>query len=111
MLISGLVRRLGSKKQPGEGPAPPFPTRDAHRGPGLTMPALADELRPEAERIAADLAPDLPPEAATALVAAWAQLFGLIGFELFGQFHRVVEDRERFFRHAVTHLARGVGLA
>ncbi|WP_406155567.1 TetR/AcrR family transcriptional regulator [Streptomyces sp. NBC_00882] len=86
-------------------------TRDAHRGPGLTGPALADELRPEAERIAADLAPDLPPEAATALVAAWAQLFGLIGFELFGQFNRVVEDREQFFRHAVTQLAWGVGLA
>lgn len=86
-------------------------TRDAHRGPGLAAPALADELRPEAERIAADLAPDLPPEVATALVAAWAQLFGLIGFELFGQFNRVVEDRERFFRHAVTQLARGVGLA
>ena len=86
-------------------------TRDAHRGPGLTGPALADELRPEAERISADLAPDLPPEVATALVAAWAQLFGLIGFELFGQFNRVVEDRERFFRHAVTRLARGVGLA
>jgi AcrR family transcriptional regulator len=85
--------------------------RDAHRGPGLTGLALSAELRPEAERMAADLAPDLPPEAATALVAAWAQLFGLIGFELFGQFNRVVEDREQFFRHAVTQLARGVGLA
>lgn len=44
------------------------------------------------------------------MVAAWAELFGLVGFELFGQFHRVVEDRERFFRHAVDRLARSVGL-
>ncbi|TWV49276.1 TetR/AcrR family transcriptional regulator [Streptomyces misionensis] len=84
--------------------------RDAHQGPGLADLPLPDALRPEAERMAAELAPDLPPEAAAALIAAWAQLFGLVSFELFGQFHKVVEDRERFFRHAVTGLARGVGL-
>ncbi|MFJ8635716.1 TetR/AcrR family transcriptional regulator [Streptomyces sp. NPDC093568] len=85
--------------------------RDAHRGSALTEPpALPADLRAEAERMAADLAPDLPPAAVAALVAAWAELFGLVGFELFGQFHRVVEDREVFFRHAVTRLALGVGL-
>ncbi|MEU0739787.1 TetR/AcrR family transcriptional regulator [Streptomyces sp. NPDC006134] len=84
--------------------------RDAHRGLGLAKPRLPAELRPEAVRMAADLAPDLPPEVVAALVAAWAQLFGLVGFELFGQFNRVVEDREVFFRHAVGQLAHGVGL-
>ncbi|MET7480253.1 TetR/AcrR family transcriptional regulator [Streptomyces sp. NPDC005648] len=84
--------------------------RDAVKGPGVTVPSLAVELRPEAERLSADIAPDLPPPVAAALVAAWAQLFGLIGFELFGQFNRVVEDRDRFFRHAVGQIARGVGL-
>ncbi|MER5914928.1 TetR/AcrR family transcriptional regulator [Streptomyces sp. NPDC001982] len=84
--------------------------RDAHEGPGLAGLALPEELRPEAERMAADLVADLPPEVVAAMVAAWAQLFGLVGFELFGQFNRVVEDRERFFRHAVTGLAHGVGL-
>ncbi|QKW26334.1 TetR/AcrR family transcriptional regulator [Streptomyces seoulensis] len=84
--------------------------RDAHEQGRLTGPALPAELGREAERMTADLAPGLPPEAVTALVAAWAQLYGLVGFELFGQFHRVVEDREPFFRHAVVRLARGVGL-
>ncbi|MFF3306200.1 TetR/AcrR family transcriptional regulator [Streptomyces sp. NPDC002952] len=84
--------------------------RDAHRGKGVARPPLAAELKTEAQRMAADLAPDLPPEVAVALVAAWAQLFGLIGFELFGQFHRVVEDRDPFFRHAAAQLAHGVGL-
>jgi hypothetical protein len=60
--------------------------------------------------MAADLAPDLPAEVVVALVASWAQLYGLIGFELFGQFNRVVEDREPFFRHAVGRLAHEVGL-
>ncbi|MEU7059154.1 TetR/AcrR family transcriptional regulator [Streptomyces sp. NPDC046197] len=84
--------------------------RDAHEKDGLTGPALPAELRGEAERMAVDLAPALPPEVVAALVAAWAQLYGLVGFELFGQFNRVVEDREPFFRHAVTRLAHGVGL-
>ncbi|WEO99028.1 TetR/AcrR family transcriptional regulator [Streptomyces sp. FXJ1.172] len=84
--------------------------RDAHEGPGLAGLPLPAAVRPEAERLAADLAPDLPPEVAVAMVAAWAQLFGLVGFELFGQFNKVVEDREAFFRHAVTGLAHSVGL-
>lgn len=84
--------------------------RDAHQGLGLARPPLAPELRPEAERMAADLAPDLPPEVVAALVAAWAQLYGMVNFELFGQFNRVVEDRGTFFRHAVAQLAHAVGL-
>ncbi|WP_330237076.1 TetR/AcrR family transcriptional regulator [Streptomyces sp. NBC_00566] len=84
--------------------------RDAHEGPGLTGSSLPAELRPEAERMAADLAPGLPPEVAPAMVAAWAELFGLVGFEVFGQFTRVVEDRERFFRHAAVRLGESVGL-
>ncbi|MGV9251906.1 TetR/AcrR family transcriptional regulator [Streptomyces sp. NPDC003697] len=84
--------------------------RDAREQGGLTEPPLPDGLRQEAARMTADLAPDLPPGAVAVLVAAWAQLYGLVGFEVFGQFHRVVEDREPFFRHAVLRLAHGVGL-
>ncbi|MFI2368136.1 TetR-like C-terminal domain-containing protein [Streptomyces sp. NPDC018833] len=84
--------------------------REAHRTEGLAVPPLGDALRTEADRITADIAPDLPPSVATALVAAWAQLFGLISFEVFGQFERVVEDRDVFFAHAVGRLAVEVGL-
>ncbi|MFD3375336.1 MULTISPECIES: TetR/AcrR family transcriptional regulator [unclassified Streptomyces] len=84
--------------------------RDAHQGAGVALPPLPAELGPESRRLAEDLAPDLPPAVVTALVAAWAQLYGLVGFELFGQFNRVVEDREPFFRHAVAQLGHGVGL-
>lgn len=84
--------------------------RDAHQGPGVVGSRLPAELEPEARRMAADLAPDLPPATVVALVAAWAKLFGLVGFELFGQFHRLVEDREPFFRHAAAQLAHDVGL-
>ncbi|KOX19499.1 MULTISPECIES: TetR/AcrR family transcriptional regulator [unclassified Streptomyces] len=84
--------------------------RLAHAGEGLALPPLPDALRPEAGRIAADLAPDLPPALAVALVAAWSQLFGLVSFEVFGQFHRVVEDRDAFFTAAARRLGQDVGL-
>ncbi|WP_328868025.1 TetR/AcrR family transcriptional regulator [Streptomyces sp. NBC_00304] len=83
---------------------------DAHREVGLALPPLTEELRPEAERLAADLAPGLPPAVAPSIVAAWAQLFGLVSFEVFGQFDRVVEARAAFFRQAVEELGRTVGL-
>ncbi|MEV7110838.1 TetR/AcrR family transcriptional regulator [Streptomyces anulatus] len=84
--------------------------RAAFRAEDLAVPALAPELRSDAERMAAEFAPDVPPAAVAALVAAWAQLFGLISFELFGQFNRVVEAREPLFRQAAGELARSVGL-
>ncbi|MEV5611270.1 TetR/AcrR family transcriptional regulator [Streptomyces sp. NPDC052225] len=86
--------------------------REAYEDKGVALPPLPDGLRPEGERIAADIAPDLPPAVMVALVAAWAQLYGLIGFELFGQFNRVVDDdqREPFFAQAAAQLAHGVGL-
>lgn len=84
--------------------------RDAQRAGDLTVPPLDQGLRPEAERLTAQLAADLPPSAVVALVAAWSQLFGLISFELFGQFNRVVEERDLFFAQAVGRLAHGIGL-
>ncbi len=84
--------------------------RAAHGGRGLALPPLPAALRPEADRMAADFAEGLPPEVTAALVAAWAQLVGLVSFELFGQFNRVVEDRETFFAHAADQLAYAVGL-
>ncbi|MFJ8822616.1 TetR/AcrR family transcriptional regulator [Streptomyces sp. NPDC102467] len=84
--------------------------REAYEGEGVALPPLSPGVRAEARRMADDLAPDLPPEMAAAFVGAWAQLFGLVGFEVFGQFHRVVEDRAAFFTHAATGLAHGVGL-
>ncbi|MFE6702006.1 TetR/AcrR family transcriptional regulator [Streptomyces sp. NPDC057718] len=84
--------------------------RTAGRADDLTPPPLADELRADAERMAADFAEGVAPEAVAALVAAWAQLFGLLSFELFGQFNRVVEAREPLFRQAAGELARSVGL-
>ncbi|MFE7778984.1 TetR/AcrR family transcriptional regulator [Streptomyces sp. NPDC057445] len=84
--------------------------RDAHRGPGVAPAPLPAELRAEADRLTAGLAPDLPPALVIALVAGWAEVFGLISFEVFGQFTRFVEDRDTFFGHSVSRIARDAGL-
>ncbi|MGW5422519.1 TetR/AcrR family transcriptional regulator [Streptomyces sp. NPDC003943] len=84
--------------------------RAAYNDKGIAPPPLPAGLRPEAERLAADLAPDLPPALAIALVCAWAELFGLISFELFGQFNNVIEDRDMFFATAAERLGREAGL-
>ncbi|MFF9914235.1 TetR/AcrR family transcriptional regulator [Streptomyces sp. NPDC013457] len=84
--------------------------RDAYTADGIAPPPVPEGLRPEAERMAADFAPDLPPALAVAMVAVWSQLFGLVSFEVFGQFNRVVEDREHFFTAAATRLGRDIGL-
>ncbi|MFJ3877557.1 TetR/AcrR family transcriptional regulator [Streptomyces sp. NPDC090077] len=84
--------------------------RTAYEGRGLALPPLPDALRPEAARMTADFAEGLPPAVTAALVAACAHLVGLVSFELFGQFNRVVEERDAFFAHAAGQLAHAVGL-
>lgn len=87
--------------------------RDAHRrgllGPPPGKP-LAGPVRADAARLAAELAPELPVPVIAALVAAWAQVFGIVSFEVFGQFNQVVEARDEFFDRAAAALAAQVGL-
>ncbi|MFH8572055.1 TetR/AcrR family transcriptional regulator [Streptomyces sp. NPDC017993] len=86
--------------------------RDAYAAGTLKEPAepVPDEVLGEALTLAAGLGVELPGAVMVRLVAAWAQLFGLLSFELFGQFNGVIEARTEFFDQAVLQLARGVGL-
>lgn len=87
--------------------------QQAHAAGALGTPSgspLAAPVRADAARLAAELAPELPIPVVAALVSGWAQLFGLLSFEIFGQFNRVVEARGEFFDQAVGALAGQVGL-
>jgi AcrR family transcriptional regulator len=90
--------------------------RDAHERGVLSLPDARPPAPVQADADALLAALDaagagLPAAAVPGLAAAWAQLFGLISFELFGQFRRVVEARTEFFDLAVDRLAAQVGLA
>jgi AcrR family transcriptional regulator len=53
----------------------------------------------------------LPPDVLVRAVIAWAQLFGMISFELFGQFVGSFEPAEALFAYAVVQLTAFVGLS
>lgn len=57
-----------------------------------------------------DVLPGVPPALAVPAVAAWTQLFGTVGFEVFGQYENVVDDREAFFDAVADAAATSVGL-
>ena len=52
----------------------------------------------------------VPPDVLVRAVIAWTQLFGMISFELFGQFVGSFEPADALFAHAVAQLATFVGL-
>jgi AcrR family transcriptional regulator len=77
---------------------------EADHDPGAPA-ALTAAMAPDvAEALA--IAPGLAPAAVT----AWTQLFGTVGFELFGQYENVVIDRETYFDHVAGAAATSVGI-
>jgi AcrR family transcriptional regulator len=55
-------------------------------------------------------APDVPPDALVRAVIAWTQLFGMISFELFGQFVGSFEPADALFAYAIAQMTDAVGL-
>src|ERR1700759_5456285 len=75
--------------------------------PGAPVPpVLTDDLR----RLRDAVMPGVPEEVAATALTCWAGVFGVISFELFGQFNNVITDLPAYFGYAVTSLARLFGL-
>src|SRR5215470_10722395 len=87
---------------------------DAQASGVLDPPALCPpppgSFAPDAGRLRESVLPAVPDDAAARALAAWAGLFGLVSFELFGQFENVVTDRDAFFDYAASCLGRMAGL-
>ncbi|KUO22601.1 TetR/AcrR family transcriptional regulator [Streptomyces dysideae] len=69
----------------------------------------ADGIGPDARQLVRESGHDLPAAAVPGLAAVWAQLFGLLSFEVFGRFDRVVDARDDLFDRAVLDLAHQAG--
>jgi AcrR family transcriptional regulator len=78
--------------------------------PPALCPAPPDSFAPDAARLRESVLPEVPDEVAARALTTWASVFGLVSFELFGQFENVVTDRGAYFDHAVRCLGRVVGL-
>jgi AcrR family transcriptional regulator len=82
--------------------APPLPCPSA--------PPLPSPLAEQAAGVADAIAPGVPgPVVARALIA-WTQLFGMISFELFGQFVGSLEPADPFVAYAAEQMADFIGL-
>jgi AcrR family transcriptional regulator len=83
--------------------------------PGIHEAAPAEigaELTDQAAALLAALpgpAGAVPPDVLLRAVIAWTQLFGMISFELFGQFVGSFEPAGALFAHSVAQLAQYVG--
>src|SRR3984885_12949564 len=81
----------------------------AHAGPDAAADALPGGLADQAAALSATLASPLAPDVLVRGVIAWTQLFGMISWELFGQFVGSFEPADALFAHAVDQLATFVG--
>lgn len=87
---------------------------DAHRlappagPPAALTPAFAAELAALSDALDRPLPAE--PEAVLAVLTAWTQMFGLIGFEITNQTRGVVEDHQALFDATVRRLAHQIGL-
>jgi AcrR family transcriptional regulator len=77
--------------------------------PGLGA-ALPGGFGPDADRLRDSVLPGVPDDVAARALAAWASVFGMVSFELFGQFQNVVTDRDGYYDYVVTSLGRVLGL-
>ena len=71
---------------------------------------LGDAVRADLSRARGDIAPELPDELMLAGITSWVQLFGMVSFELSGQFNNVIEARAEFFGLQMEVMADLIGL-
>jgi AcrR family transcriptional regulator len=77
---------------------------------GRADPAVPGSFAPDAARLREAILDGVPDHVVAGALIAWSGLFGLVSFELFGQFENVVTDRAAFFGYAAASLGRLAGL-
>jgi hypothetical protein len=86
---------------------------DGSAGGLLSAPA-ADRLTPAVEaemvRIREAVFPGVPPALMARGLLAWTELFGAVSFDVFNRLEGIIVDRDAWFDHQITALARYVGV-
>jgi AcrR family transcriptional regulator len=67
-------------------------------------------LRAELAAVRDDMTADLPEYLFLAAMTSWVQLFGIVSFEIFGQFNNVIGARDDFFTRQLELMADLMGL-
>jgi AcrR family transcriptional regulator len=87
--------------------------RDAAAAGTLAPPdaPLSPVLAGQTREMAAAIGADLPDEVLARAVIVWTQLFGMISFELTGQYVGSVDPADEFFEYAIGQMAAFLGLS
>jgi AcrR family transcriptional regulator len=72
--------------------------------------SLPGPVRADLARTRDQIAADLPEELMNAGLTSWLQLFGVVSFELFGQFNNVIDARAEFFDQQMELMADLMGI-
>ena len=80
--------------------------RDGHRP---SVP-IAASVRADLTRARDAVAANVPEELLLAGMSGWIQMFGVVSFELFGQFNNVIDARADFFDQQMELMADLMGL-
>ena len=102
-------RIVGDAYRAGAGAGAPgsAPEQGSLTAPG---PPVPESFAPDAARLREAIMDGVPDQVVAGALTAWSGLFGLVSFELFGQFENVVTDRAAFFDHAAARLGSLPGL-
>jgi len=82
----------------------------AGREPAAAGTAMPRPLRPDFTRLRAQLGSVLSDRYLARAVLAWAELVGLVNFELFGHLHNVITDYEAHFDYQARSIGHDLGL-
>jgi len=85
----------------------PASSPTATRAPRRPRGRAPEALRTELERLGTQLGGDVPPPLLARGLTVWMGMFGAVSFELFGQLHNVVDERDALFEF---ELDRWIGL-
>lgn len=80
---------------------------------GQGLPAsdpIAESVRADLARTRDAIAPELPEQLLLGGLSGWIQMFGVVSFELFGQFNNVIDARAEFFDQQMELMADLMGL-
>ena len=91
-------------------PAPPAPSPAPAAQATASPHAMPGSLAEDASRLRDTVLPGVPGDMVIGALTAWAGVFGVISFEVFGQFNNVVTDTAGYFDRAVADLGRLMGL-
>jgi AcrR family transcriptional regulator len=75
-----------------------------------TGDAVPHAVGRDVQRVTDVIAPGVPASIAACGMAAWVLLFGMVSFELFGQFNNTIDDRAAFFDHQMRTQISYLGL-